>query len=109
MHAQHILEGLLTEAIPTMHALRWDALLAAVASTLDGATLSVTAMGRGMSGPAYEKHRIKRADRLLSNAHLHKERVKIYTAMARRVLTGSTGPSSVWTGPIWTRASAAIC
>jgi len=92
MHAQHILEGLLTEAIPTMHALRRDALTAAVAGTLNGATLSVTAMGRGMSGPAYEKHRIKRADQLLSNAHLHSERVGIYTALARRVLTGTPRP-----------------
>lgn len=62
MHAQNIPEGLLEKATPTMHAVRREALTAAVASTLNGATLSVTAMGRGMRGPAYEKHRIKRAD-----------------------------------------------
>ena len=92
MHAQHILEGLLIEAIPTMHSLRRVALTAAVTSTLNGASLTVTAMGRGMSGPAYEKHRIKRADRLLSNAHLHSERVGIYTTLAHRVLTGTHRP-----------------
>ncbi len=92
MHAQHILEGLLEEATPTMHAVRREALTAAVASTLNGATLSVTALGRGISGPAYEKHRIKRADRLLSNAHLHAERVEIYTTLARRILTGTHRP-----------------
>ena len=61
MHAQHIPEGLLEEATPTMHAVRREALTAAVASTLNGATLSVTALGRGMRGEALTYCHTKRS------------------------------------------------
>jgi hypothetical protein len=49
-----------------------------VSSLLNGAKASVTVMGRGMSSSAYEKHRIKQADRLLSNKHIVNEQLPIY-------------------------------
>jgi len=42
---------------------------------------SVTGMGRGIDSKAYEKHNIKRADRLCSNPHLLIESDYIYTAI----------------------------
>ncbi len=92
MHASLIVERLLCEVTPGMHETRRESLKAAVLSALDGSSLSVTALGRGIKGSAYEKHRIKRADRLLSNRHLHNERLGIYTALCRRLLVGITRP-----------------
>lgn len=42
----------------------------------------VTSLGRGISGNTLEKHRIKRADRLLSNAHFHEELEELYSNLA---------------------------
>ena len=38
------------------------------------------------------KHCIKRADRLLSNKHLHKERMSIYTAVTRVLIRDKKPP-----------------
>ena len=53
-----------------------------------GARATVTSLGRGLIGKAYDKHKIKRADRLLSNARLYQERHSIYSALTRRLLLG---------------------
>ncbi len=75
-----------------MHATRHEAVVALVSSSLAGASLAVTSLGRGIGGRVYEKHRIKRADRLMSNAHLSGERVTLYTSLARRVIAGTPRP-----------------
>ncbi len=41
-----------------------------VLSLANGASATMTSMGRGLHSSAYEKHKIKRADRLLSNPHI---------------------------------------
>jgi hypothetical protein len=46
------------------------ALTAFVKSLLNGSAATVTSIGRGINNKAFEKHRIKRADRLLSNTNL---------------------------------------
>jgi hypothetical protein len=92
MVALTILRELLNSATPQMHALRCEAVVAMVSSALDGASLAVTSLGRGIEGEAYEKHRIKRADRLMSNGHLSGERMALYTSLARRVTCGTSRP-----------------
>jgi hypothetical protein len=49
-------------------------------------------MGRGISSSAYEKHRIKQADRLLSNKHIHTERISIYRAIYTQYANASSRP-----------------
>ena len=92
MHAGSIVRKFLMSVTPGMHALRREALAATVSSALSGATLTVTSLGRGIVGDAFEKHRIKRADRLLSNRHLSSERVSLYQRLARRVIGSTTRP-----------------
>ena len=92
MVALSIVRELLNSATPQMHASRREAVVAMVSSALDGATLTVTSLGRGITGDAFEKHRIKRADRLLSNRHLLSERVGLYQTLARRVIGSTTRP-----------------
>ena len=86
MHARSILDNLLKDVMPQMHSTRRQSVQAAVRSVLDGAMLSVTSVGRGIEPGAFEKHRIKRADRLLSNRHFQNERFALYQAMGRLVL-----------------------
>jgi hypothetical protein len=46
--------------------------MAAVQAGLKGASVSITQLGRSISGPAYIKHKIKRMDRLAGNYHLNR-------------------------------------
>jgi hypothetical protein len=61
-----------------MHKWRFAALSVAVGSALDCAHISITSIGRNLSGKAMIKHKIKRTDRLVGNQHLLNERRKIY-------------------------------
>lgn len=81
MNAQTILNNTLSLVTPRMHKIRYQALRACITSLLDGASASVTSIGRGITSSAYEKHCIKRADRLCSNRHLLTELPLIYSAM----------------------------
>jgi len=81
-----LLHNLLKEKIPGIHATRYRALMAAVGAGLSGASVSITALGRALSGPAYIKHKIKRLDRLVGNRHLNTERMALYGAMTQWLL-----------------------
>ena len=79
MHTVSVLHKLLLRSVPSIHAVRLNALMAAVQAMTLGAKATMTSLGRGLAGRAYDKHKIKRMDRLLSNTHLHQERHAIYT------------------------------
>jgi len=81
-----LLRNLLKEKLPEIHATRFTALMAAVEAGLKGASVSITTLGRGLSGPAYIKHKIKRMDRLTGNRHLNTERTAVYGAMVEWLL-----------------------
>ena len=70
MHALSVLHKLLARAVP-IHATHLDAIIAAVQALTRGANASVTSLGRHIVGSTYDKHKIKRIDRLLSNPHLY--------------------------------------
>ncbi len=81
-----ILHTLLKPNLPIIHLRRFKALMAAVESGLTGASVSITALGRGVSGVAHIKHKIKRMDRLMGNPHLGEERYAIYKVMTHWLL-----------------------
>lgn len=81
MNVKQTLSKCLTNITPTMHKTRRSSLFSAIESTINGGTLSVTGLGRNMDNNAYEKHRIKRVDRLCSNLNLQHEIPFIYTRM----------------------------
>jgi hypothetical protein len=82
-----ILKMYLTAVTPKMHKVRRASLMSCVSSLLNGAKASVTGMGRGISYSAYEKHRIKQADHLLSN-----EQLPIYRAIYTQYANASARP-----------------
>jgi hypothetical protein len=74
------------------HSARAAALVRVVGALLIGGRLSLTHLGRNLSGNAHEKHQIKTVDRLLGNAHLHSERLQIYRAITRTLFCGTKQP-----------------
>jgi hypothetical protein len=75
-----------------MHSARRQALENCIRSAATRNHLTVTSLGRGIGTEAYEKHRIKSADRLLSNLNLHREIPEIYREISRLFLSGLAQP-----------------
>lgn len=90
MHAQRIIQELLSTECPSIHAKR-RACVAAIAQAGSDGGLSLMGMSRVVSGTSL-RHRLKRCDRLLGNDKLAQERHLIYGAMARRILHGMAQP-----------------
>lgn len=92
MKVNRILNNSLNFVTQKMHATRKKALFSCVESLLKGSHASVTAIGRDISSTAYEKHRIKRADRLLSNTHLNADALNIYKSLADFLICPKSKP-----------------
>ena len=92
MQVPSIVQQLLEVVCPSMHRVRRASLVASVLGALRGRRLTVTAIGRALPGGTSQKHAIKRADRLLSNRHLHGQRVKHYQGLCRPLIGGRSRP-----------------
>lgn len=82
MHGMELLHRLALQWCPDMHSYRRAGVLASVEAVVRGERLTLTGVGRELSGQASEKHKVKRIDRLLGNRHLHAEREALYAGMA---------------------------
>jgi hypothetical protein len=92
MQAKQVLHKVLQQTCPEMHKKRRKALSVNVMAALHGQSLTVTHLGRAIASDAKEKHCIKRADRLLSNSHLHNERRDLYGLITRLLIGAQTRP-----------------
>ena len=90
MQVVRFLRELSAGALSDVHKGRREALWSAVGGVLRGGQLSLTHIGRCLETKAYEKHAIKRVDRLLGNAHLWRERTRWYRWIARQTISPST-------------------
>jgi hypothetical protein len=86
MQAVRFLHKAFSQALPTIHSKRLNALMSCVSALLHGHRLTLTDLGRAMPSKAYTKHSIKRVDRLLGNAHLQHERLLFYWKMLTALL-----------------------
>jgi hypothetical protein len=91
MHAQRIIQDLLSVECPSIHAKR-RACLAETVEAGNKGSLSLMGISRALSNKTAIRHRIKRCDRLLGNSKLEAERHLIYAAMAQRIMCGITQP-----------------
>ena len=66
---------------------RMKTLLSCSNALISGNKLTLTDIGRNLTGAAHVKHKIKRVDRFLKNTHLHNEKLSIYHALARSIIT----------------------
>jgi len=92
MHAEKVCHKIMNNACKWMHDLRREALNACILSAIEGQCLTVTGLGRAIDSHAKEKHCIKRADRLLSNRHLHHEQPDIYHTMCQIIVNTQHRP-----------------
>ncbi|SEA78488.1 hypothetical protein [Alkalimonas amylolytica] len=83
MNVRTILTNIVSFVTPKMHATRQKAVIDCVHSLANVNAATVTSIGRGIHSSALEKHNIKRADRLLSNAHLLREQTLVYAAICQ--------------------------
>lgn len=86
MQVGKFLHKFVFNALPKIHQTRLNALVCTVASLLDQGKLTLTALGRNMSGDALVKHKIKRVDRLLGNAKLLADKFYIYKQLSNNIL-----------------------
>ena len=86
MQVHEVLHKIIMDTCPNMHKTRRDTLEVNVLAALNGWRLTVTDLGRSIKSNTSHKHSIKRADRLLSNPHLHHEGIDIYHALCRQIV-----------------------
>ena len=87
MNVSRILASFIRNVTPISHKTRRESLRSAVQSCIENQTLTVTGIGRGIAGNTKEKHRIKQADRLLSNPWMQIERPLAYAALTRLLIS----------------------
>ncbi|WP_019677966.1 IS4 family transposase [Arsukibacterium perlucidum] len=92
MNVLQMLTRFVKAVTPNMHSQRRQALEACVKSAVHQNKLTITQLGRGIHGKAFEKHKIKRADRLCSNGHLYRELPLIYGALVKLVASSLPRP-----------------
>jgi hypothetical protein len=92
MHALTMLYGVLSESCPQIHAKRLTSVCTATGAAVSGCPLTLSDLGRGLSGRASMKHNIKRVDRLLGNRALHAEIPQLYAALAYQCLASIKTP-----------------
>lgn len=92
MQARPVLHKLMMNTCPLMHRTRRESLEDNVLAALIGRRLTVTDLGRSIQSETSHKHQIKRADRLLSNQHLHTELLEIYRSLCHQYLGSQTRP-----------------
>ena len=92
MHATQIINTHLKKTCQAIHKKRMMALMSMVEACIQGKKLSVTGLGRAIKNAVYEKHNIKRADRLISNPNLNHERGLLYRTMAKWIIGNHKQP-----------------
>jgi hypothetical protein len=81
-----MLHRCLDPLLQSIHRTRLATLFAAVATCLSGPAWSLTDLGRRFGGTIGLRHKMKRADWLLGNRHLHREARSICQALCRVTL-----------------------
>lgn len=71
MPAYQACQNFFRDALAPFHKNRQNALLDATLALINGASLTLTSLGRYLPGAAQVKNKIKRVDRLLGNESLH--------------------------------------
>lgn len=86
MLVDELLTSHLSISCPHIHSTRLQAVLDVATGLQKSQNLSLTAIGRQLSGDTSIKHRVKKVDRLLANRHLYEEVTSIYKGLSSYVL-----------------------
>ncbi|ACT06861.1 transposase IS4 family protein [Dickeya chrysanthemi Ech1591] len=78
MPVRKVCQTFFRDALASTHQYRQNALIDSTTALINGATLSLTSIGRYLPGAARVKDKIKRVDRLLGNTALYNDIPKIF-------------------------------
>jgi hypothetical protein len=84
---EQLLKDYLIDGCPAIHEARLNALLDVSKALQHSHDLCLSALGRKLSGDGSLKSKIKKADRLIGNKHLHSELTQLYTGLSKFVFT----------------------
>ncbi|HGJ3235104.1 TPA: hypothetical protein ACJW4O_004271, partial [Salmonella enterica subsp. enterica serovar Grumpensis] len=73
MPAYQVCQNFFQDALAPFHKYRQNALPDVTVALINGASLTLTSIGRYLPGAAQVKNKIKRVDRLLGNESFHRE------------------------------------
>lgn len=90
MHTERSIQQIFKKSFNVIHEKRADSLIAASTSVLNGAHLTVSSIGRHISGPALEKSRIHRADSIVGNGLLYNDKLKLMRALVNAIFSNRT-------------------
>jgi hypothetical protein len=82
MDTSELLRTHLYDTCPNIHLARLEAVMDVAAGLQKSKSLSLSAMGRGLSSNIDDKHKIKKVDRLEGNKHLHGELDTLYGSLS---------------------------
>lgn len=85
MKVEDVLNEVLKEQRPLIHNKRLDAVLDVVEGLRNSQNLSLSLIGRALSGKEKTKHKIKKVDRCLGNKHLYNELSDLYGGLSHFV------------------------
>lgn len=88
MPARSLCRKFLKNILEPLHLYRQKALIDATSAVINGASLTLTSIGRHLTGTASVKNKIKRVDRLLGNPHLQNEISTIFHRVTQKITQG---------------------
>ena len=92
MHTLRLLHKSFKKGLPFIHQVRLNNVMDASLALIKGNKLTLTALGRNLSGTSQTRSNIKKIDRLLNNNHLHKESIEFYKFMNQRLVAANAQP-----------------
>ena len=81
MHNQHSIQDILKNSLSNIHKKRVTSLIEMASSLLNSGSLTVSSLGRHLSGSALEKSKIHRADSIIGSGLVNRDRVLISKAL----------------------------
>lgn len=87
MFVNKLLYTAMESACPSIHKTRLDVALEVAQALQESRNLSLSAMGRCLSGNSDIKYKIKKVDRLEGNKHLHRELNELYRGLSEFVFS----------------------
>ncbi|STM02108.1 transposase [Escherichia coli] len=88
MPARSLCQNFLNNILAPLHLYRQKSLIDATNAVINGASLTLTSIGRHLTGTASVKNKIKRVDRLLGNRHLQNEVSTIFQRITQKITRG---------------------
>lgn len=88
MPACSLCRKFLKNILEPLHLYRQNSLIDATSAVINGSSLTLTSIGRHLTGTASVKNKIKRVDRLLGNPHLQNEVSTIFQRITQKITLG---------------------